>query len=349
MLAEILARVSREALQADHLDAILQRIVDCLARDLPVAIASIILLDDDGTHFVHEVAAGDLPLDSPAGASWPVTLGAAGRCARSGQAQLIDDVASDPDYVPGNPAVRSEYLVPIRHRDRLHGVLNIESTDAGFFSSWVRTVFDAVADQIAGAIHLARTAEALEQANRRLRALSLVDGLTGVANRRGFDEHLAEVWERQAQARRPLALLMVDADCFKELNDSLGHQCGDECLRELARLCSRAAAGADEMVARYGGEELALLLPGRAARQAAEIAERLRREVEAATMPHPQSPVADWVTVSIGVCALDPWTASGSYALVSGADRALYAAKAAGRNRVAVYGVDGRSSLVPPR
>src|SRR5436190_9381006 len=117
MLTGILAEVSREALQGEGLDAVLQRIVDCLVRQLPVALASIILLDDAGAHFVQETWAGDLDLQVPGGLPWPVTVGAAGRCARTGRAQLIADVEHDPDYVPGNRAVRSEYIVPIRHAD----------------------------------------------------------------------------------------------------------------------------------------------------------------------------------------------------------------------------------------
>src|SRR5690349_8214567 len=232
-LAGLLAEVSREALQGEDLEAVLRRIVDCLVRNLPVTIASIILLDDDGGHFVQEVWAGELELDLPGSLPWPVTLGAAGRCARSGHAQLIVDTDGDPDYVPGNRAVRSEYIVPIRHRDRLHGVLNLESTQAGFFSDEVRLVFDAVAAQVAGAIHLARLARELESANRKLGQLSMSDGLTGIANRRCFDERLASEWTRLAAVRHPLALLLVDADCFKALNDVRGHLYGDECLREL--------------------------------------------------------------------------------------------------------------------
>ncbi|MDQ2702046.1 MAG: GAF domain-containing protein, partial [Pseudomonadota bacterium] len=128
-LTAILAQVSREALQGEGLDEVLQHICDCLVRNLPVAIASIILLDEAGTTFVQEVWAGELDLTPPAVANnWPVTMGAAGRCVRLGRPQLIVDVDSDPDYVPGNAAVLSEYLVPIRHRQRMHGVLNIEST-----------------------------------------------------------------------------------------------------------------------------------------------------------------------------------------------------------------------------
>ena len=335
VLAGILAQVSREALQGEGLDAVLQQIVDCLVRRLPVPIASIILLDDRGTHFVQEVWAGDLDLNEPALATgWPVTKGAAGRCARTAQAQLIIDVEHDPDYVVGNRAVRSEYLVPIRHRDRLHGVLNIESRDADFFTADVCMVFDAIANQVGGAIHLARMAGELEVANRKLAQLSMSDGLTGIANRRCFDLRLASDWVQLARDARPLALLLVDADCFKALNDDCGHLHGDECLRQLARICASVAESEQDLAARYGGEELVLLLPGRDHAAAHAIAERLRREVEAAAMLHPTSTVAPHVTVSIGVAAMQPDAALLPEMLVDAADRALYVAKSRGRNCV---------------
>lgn len=333
-LTAMLAQVSREAAMGEGLEAVLQRIVDCLVRQLPVAIASIILLDEGGGQFIKEVWAGQLVLDLHEDGPWPVTVGAAGRCARQRAPQLITDVENDPDYVPGNLAVRSEYLVPILHRDRMHGVLNIESTHADFFSTEVCAVFDAVAAQVAGTIHLARLAQELEQANRRLRELSMQDGLTGIANRRCFDQRLAIEWCAARDARRPLALLLVDADCFKGLNDAAGHLYGDECLRELARQCEALASGCGGLAARYGGEELAVILPGQDIAVAAGSAERLRSAVLARKLSHPASSVARYVTVSIGVAAGVPTLPRCPSDLVAVADQALYAAKQSGRNRV---------------
>ncbi|HEY2346826.1 MAG TPA: sensor domain-containing diguanylate cyclase [Xanthomonadaceae bacterium] len=345
MLTEILAQVSREALQGEGTQEVLQRIVDCLVRRLPVAIASIILLDRSGAHFTHEVYAGDLNLAQPIDLPWPVGVGAAGRCARAGQAQLIVDVEDDPDYVPGNDAVRSEYIVPIRHRQHLLGVLNIESTQVDFFTPETCSAFDAVADQIAGAIHLARVVGELEVANRKLRELSMIDGLTGIANRRCFDERLATNWALLAREGGLLALVMADADCFKELNDACGHLYGDECLRELARICSGFAVRECDLAARYGGEELILLLPGCALSDALRIGESLRARVEAAAMRHPDSRVRPVLTMSVGVSAVYPIPMLRPEALIAAADSALYAAKAAGRNRVAGCEVAGSPRL----
>lgn len=338
-LTGILVRISREALQGAELDSILRGICLCLVDALPVGIASVILLDDAGTHFVHEVYSGALTL-SPLAARgrWPVSEGVAGRCVREGRPQLVADVRADPDYVPGNSEVRSEYLVPIRHGRRIHGVLNIESARTDFLDAESCAVIDAVADLVAAAIHFARMADELTRANRKLQALSMVDGLTGIANRRRFDESLQSEWGRLAAAREPLALLLVDADAFKRLNDASGHLYGDECLRALARLCERACEQATDLVARFGGEEFVLLLPGRDERAALQLAEGLWRAVNAASIAHPASPVAPHVTVSIGVAAMVPDAARPAETLVAAADRAMYAAKLQGRNRVSAQG-----------
>ncbi|QIL19713.1 diguanylate cyclase [Thermomonas sp. HDW16] len=335
-LGRILVRIAREALQGSDLDALLEGICECLVAELPVAIASVILLDEANTQFVHEVYSGEWT-QSPLAmiGDWPVTQGGAGRCARLGMPQLIADVHSDPDYVAGNDDVRSEYLVPIRHGRRLHGVLNIESTRTDFFDAEACAVFDAVADLVAGAIHFARIADELRQANDKLEQLSMIDGLTGIANRRRFDQRLAADWLRMAVEGRPLALLMVDADAFKPLNDACGHLYGDECLRELARTCEDFVESEDDLVGRFGGEELVLLLPGRDLAAATAIAEALRVAVETKAMLHPASPVSAHVTVSVGVAALVPAVAHPPpERLVAIADRAMYTAKQQGRNRV---------------
>jgi diguanylate cyclase (GGDEF)-like protein len=173
-----------------------------------------------------------------------------------------------------------------------------------------------------------------------LETLSMIDGLTGIANRRCFDQRLAAEWEWQSIEHRELALVLVDADSFKPLNDAHGHLYGDECLRELARLCTRFADGIDDLVARFGGEELVLLLPDRSLEAAVALGEALRRDVEAAAMRHDNSTIAPYVTVSVGVAAVTPTKERSPERLIAAADRALYAAKAQGRNRVVAAQVD---------
>lgn len=332
-LQRILARVSREAMQDGALDGVMQRIVDVVAAELPVAVVSIILLDEAGEGFVQEVSAGTFDL-SPVIWPWPLRVGAAGRCARLGTPQLIVDVDTDADYLAGHCEVRAEYLVPIRHRTRLHGVLNIESADPAFFDDDMREAFDAIADQIAGAIHFTRIAGALEDANARLRRMSMVDGLTGVANRRAFDQALDSMLRRLRAAGQPMALLLADADHFKALNDALGHLHGDECLRAIARVCASAAHDADGLAARFGGEEFAVLLPAHEAGMAWRAADALRGGIEALGLAHPASSLAQVVTVSVGGVVSEPDDTREARVLLEAADRALYAAKASGRNCV---------------
>jgi len=335
-LTRILIRISREALQGASLDSLMQGICDCLVAELPVAIVSVLLLDDDNSQFVHEVYSGEFTQSPLAVAGrWPITVGAAGRCVQLGRPHLIRDTATDPDYVPGNATARSEYLVPIRHGRRLHGVLNLESARTDFFGPEACAVFDAVADLVAGAIHFARMADELTEANRKLERLSMRDALTGIANRRQFDARLAETWARQGRDGAPLALLLADADCFKALNDSAGHLRGDECLRLIARICERFAVDEQDLVARYGGEEFVLLLPGRTLDAAIAQGEALRHAVAEEALAHPASPLGPHVTISVGVAALVPSGSASAEQLVAAADRAMYAAKAGGRDRVA--------------
>jgi diguanylate cyclase (GGDEF)-like protein len=335
-LTRILIRISREALQGASLRSLMQGICDCLVEELPIAIASVLLLDDDNQYFIHEVYSGEFTRSPLAvKGQWPITVGAAGRCVQLGRPHLIRDIATDPDYVPGNATARSEYLVPIRHGRRLHGVLNLECARTDFFGPESCAVFDAVADLVAGAIHFARMADELTEANRKLERLSMRDALTGIANRRLFDVRLAETWARQARDGAPLALLLADADWFKALNDSAGHLRGDECLRLLAQVCERFAVDEQDLVARYGGEEFVLLLPGRTLDAAIVQAEALRRAVADAALAHPASPLAPHVTISVGVAALVPSAEASPEQLVAAADRAMYDAKTGGRDRVA--------------
>lgn len=178
-----------------------------------------------------------------------------------------------------------------------------------------------------------RTAE-LEAANRQLAALSSTDALTGLANRRRFDETWAAEWQRAARMGRSLALVLIDVDNFKAYNDHYGHLAGDECLRRVAALLAGEARRSGELVARYGGEEFVLVLPGADAQLACVFAEKIRLAVHAAAMPHAHSSAAEVVTISLGVASSTPRHGTDAEALLKEADEALYLAKSQGRNRV---------------
>ena len=170
----------------------------------------------------------------------------------------------------------------------------------------------------------------------KLEEMATIDGKTGLANYRVFGEKLHDEWLRAERYRQPLSLVMLDLDDFKRVNDSLGHLAGDRVLREFAMLVAGGARATD-VAARYGGEEFAIILPHTGGERAARVAERVRAAVEDFTFLDPEHPSK--VTVSAGVATFPsgPEVASAE-ALVAAADRALYAAKKAGKNRVVVHG-----------
>ncbi len=175
---------------------------------------------------------------------------------------------------------------------------------------------------------------ALKQQGDELRRWSMLDGLTGLANRRAFDLALDDEWARAVKSGEPLGLVLCDIDYFKQFNDVYGHPVGDACLRSVATVLRDGATTPRAVVARYGGEEFALLLPGVAAADAAQVAEGLCAAVSALVVPHTGSQVSSHVTLSFGVATNTPVPGARPGVLVRAADEALYQAKREGRNRV---------------
>lgn len=178
---------------------------------------------------------------------------------------------------------------------------------------------------------------------RVLEAWAHQDGLTGIANRRRFERTLDMEWRRARRSQSPLALIMADLDAFKAYNDALGHQAGDDCLRQVAAALARQAVRPADLVARYGGEEFAVVLPDTDLASARHLAEQMRAAVERLELEHPAAPATGRVTLSLGVAALVPFGELPPAELVERADRALYLAKHAGGNRVVASAGD-----VPP-
>jgi two-component system chemotaxis family response regulator WspR len=177
----------------------------------------------------------------------------------------------------------------------------------------------------------------LEASNLELARISNQDALTGLANRRRFDETLDTEIRRAARERTPLSLLMTDVDFFKKYNDAYGHPAGDECLHRVAESLSKAVRRPADLAARYGGEEFALILPSTPREGASRVAEIVRSSVEELALPHAGSDVARHVTLSLGIATLDPGDSVSPKVFVERADAALYAAKRGGRNRWAIY------------
>lgn len=168
-----------------------------------------------------------------------------------------------------------------------------------------------------------------------LKTISMSDGLTGIANRRRFDEFLDQGWRRAMRTVTEISLLMCDIDFFKDYNDAYGHQAGDDCLKRVALAIRDNFHRADDLAARYGGEEFAVIIPGTDAPGALSLAEAVRASVEALGIPHNASAVSSVVTISAGIATIKAQIGSTAEALLAAADRALYQAKKEGRNRVA--------------
>lgn len=181
----------------------------------------------------------------------------------------------------------------------------------------------------------AKAAEiALRQANLELERLVTLDGLTQVANRRRFDEYLSQEWRRMAREQQYLALILCDVDYFKSYNDHYGHQAGDTCLKNIAAAMRNTLKRPADLVARYGGEEFAIILPYTAIQGAVAVAQEIQKAINLLRLPHIQSQISDFITVSFGVSSLIPSHDLNWETLIKTADEALYQAKKQGRDRI---------------
>ena len=175
---------------------------------------------------------------------------------------------------------------------------------------------------------------ALKEANLELQRQANIDSLTQVANRRRFDEYLTQEWSRCAREKQNLSLIICDVDYFKFYNDAYGHQAGDQCLYQVAQGMAKAIKRPADVVFRYGGEEFAMILPFTRGNGALTVAQDVRERIVNLQIPHDLSEVSPYVTLSLGVSSIIPNVESSPESLIAAADRALYEAKALGRNRV---------------
>lgn len=186
-------------------------------------------------------------------------------------------------------------------------------------------------------LHLEK--DSLEESNVHFKNLAIHDGLTGIANRRAFDDRLLDEWQRALRSESNLAILLIDVDFFKPFNDFYGHQVGDDCLQKIAQTLDKTVGRVGDFVARYGGEEFVIILPNADNEQAKDFAEKVRLSIANLKIPHEKSSVEKVVTLSIGVASVIPGSLDFEEAdiLLRDADRALYQAKSSGRNRVIVF------------
>jgi len=238
-----------------------------------------------------------------------------------------------------DPALRERVAAAIAAGDHWDDEMVATRPDGSRYT--VGALAEAVRDpegRIAHFVVLLHDLSAQKQVEERLRELSATDGLTGIPNRRAFDEALVREWERALRAGGPLSVVMADIDFFKRYNDRYGHLAGDACLRQVAAALKAGVRQGGDLAARYGGEEFVVVLPGADAAAARQVAESLRRRVEALALPHADNPGGAVVTISLGVATTQPARDQAPTALVDQADQALYRAKAGGRNRVEATG-----------
>lgn len=181
-----------------------------------------------------------------------------------------------------------------------------------------------------------KIARQLEEANQKLQLLSSMDELTGIANRRQFNQALDKEWRRALRDNKPLSLIMLDIDCFKLYNDNYGHLAGDDCLKQVAYVLNTQARRPGDLVARYGGEEFAIVLPDTHPESAAQYAHRVRTAIDTLHIPHEYSTTAKHITISMGVATVIPNNKMTPDNLIKLSDDALYQSKQEGRNRITV-------------
>ncbi|MFZ0836525.1 MAG: GGDEF domain-containing protein [Xanthobacteraceae bacterium] len=232
----------------------------------------------------------------------------------------------------------------------LSATLNGGRFDLGFYLGRIYGLMAVSVVLLVLLIELGRLYGQLVDKQKELRRLSVADPLTAIANRRSFDEALQREWRQALTDRTTLALLLIDVDFFKPFNDGYGHLVGDRCLRLVAEVLSGGARRVGETIARYGGDEFAILLPRTDAERASALARHLCKRVGEMRLPHAHSSIAPYVTISIGVATISMAHQTDQHAaeptvLIETADRALYAAKGAGRNRTVEYAIEAAGTV----
>jgi len=318
-----LYRISQIASDREDLSQVLSAMLAVTQEVIPEGNVALLLLDPETRTL--RVRADRGYLAGVSALKIPLGKGVTGRCAQAAHAFVVNDVAAEPDYIPGVQGARSEIAIPMLAEGRVIGVLNAESRQLGAYNQdHVRTL-SVIAQQAAVVL---RSAQLYEE----MRRLATTDALTGLDNRRRFLQQLEETLKRARRYREAFAVVLLDVDHFKSVNDRHGHRAGDRVLQAVAEAMREWVRDTDA-VARIGGDEFAALLLQMDAAHAAPVVERLRDAVQALCVHEGDSTLE--LAVSAGIAAY-PAHGGDAEALLSRADGALYEAKRLGRNRVAL-------------
>jgi two-component system, cell cycle response regulator len=272
-------------------------------------------------------------------------LGLVGRVWSTQKPQWVDDlrVVEEEKFIGADQALavglRGALGVPVSCQQSLVAIMLFFRGEPLTIKKDILHLVMAVADQLGSLIQRRQAEDQLRQVNLKLERLANLDGLTQVANRRRFDDYLAQEWKRSLREEQYLSLILCDVDYFKAYNDSYGHLAGDECLQKVAQTMSNHVKRPADLVARYGGEEFVIVLPNTPAKGAQQVAATLKHQLEELQLPHAQSLVKPYVTMSLGVASVIPRPNLSLEDLIACADVALYEAKRQGRNKIIVQSI----------
>jgi diguanylate cyclase (GGDEF)-like protein len=318
----VLQSISHTVTSSLDINEILNNVITLLRHSFGYTYMGVYLLDGDVLHLGAQLGYPDNMLMDEI----PITAGVIGRTARTKETQFVRDASADPDFLRASYEVKTEIAVPLLKDENVVGVLNVESREPGSLDENDVDFLNALAGSIAVAIDNARL-------HAEVKIMAMTDVVSGLANRRAFDEVLRAEMTRATRYNQPISLIILDLDSFKEYNDRWGHPAGDARLKEIADLL-RANVRDPDVAARYGGEEFAVILPNTPKSGALRLAERLRRAAEASA-PYGNgyhSPISGY-TISLGVATF-PDDATSIQELLLAADNAELAAKRLGKNRV---------------
>lgn len=267
-------------------------------------------------------------------------IGLPGRIWLSPKLEYLEDVLVEQEgsftrtEIACEVGIKTALGVPIVFNEQVLAILVFFQTNQSQPKQRTIELVNAVATQLGSLIHRKKIETALVKANQELERLATSDSLTGIANRRRFDEYFCREWLRLFRTKLPMSLILADVDFFKRYNDTYGHLVGDFCLQHIAATISKCLKHPTDLVARYGGEEFAVVLPNTDADGALQVAEMIRWEVQELQIVHEKSTVYPFVTLSLGIATVIPNPEINLDAFISIADKALYSAKNQGRNCV---------------